>query len=393
MVRKLRKEFEEIYFSTVSTTKGLEELAKNIGISKNSLRRFLGKLNDDTQLRSSTLSLIAQRLGYKNYGHFCETVGREKYSLDFDLLDIYYGSVKGHGTSHNETRFQLANYYFAEKIISDPQNLKEFVKRFAQNNEALEYVLAWHPSYENIAHTNYQVALLQMAHNSPKAHLKVFAYSFIMFGKFMSENLRIDEAKMLMLKIEKAAKQMREESENFHAFPEARYAIAKIIYTHITGTDAQSKRPNAELQRQIALQHLPEVTLTDKIIFGTYVTNILNILQDYENSDLCFGEFASEKCLKHFAEDAPHFRAHIFLYKLNWAVTQYHLGNTEKALTIFKTLPSDLNNMRTFSFDSKIYFELKYVYFARILYPRRKDLQRRFDILVERTKFTYMKKI
>src|SRR5690606_8960228 len=135
MVQKLRREFEEIYFSTISTTKGLEALAVNIGISKNSMRRFLGKIQDNTKLRDSTLSLIAQRLGYKDYRDYCNSVGREKYTLDFELLDIYYGIVKGQGTSLNETRFQLANYYFAEKIISDPQNLKEFVKRFAQNEE------------------------------------------------------------------------------------------------------------------------------------------------------------------------------------------------------------------------------------------------------------------
>lgn len=391
MVKRLRKEFEETYFSTVSTTKGLETLAKNIGISKNSMRRFLGKLKDNTQLRPSTLSLIAQRLGYENYGDYCESIGREKYTLDFELLDIYYGIVKGQGTSLNETRFQNANYYFAEKIISDPVNLKEFMKRFAENEEALEYVLAWHPSYENIAQRNYQDALLTFAKISTKGHIKVFAHSFVYFGKFMSENLSPAEAKKLQMQIEKAVVKMRQECDSFQAFPEARYTIVQCIHTNIMAQEGEDRRPNAALQRRITLQHLPEISFEDRFIYSTYVTNILNILKDYENADLCFGESVSDKRLKAFEEENPPYKAHVFLYKLNRAITLFHLGRKQESMDIFETLPSDINNMKTFSFDSKMYFELKYLFFARQLYPRRKDIQQRFDVLLDKTKFTYLR--
>lgn len=72
MIEKLKEEFTEIYFTNISSTKGLEMLSQNIGISKNSMRRFLGKLNDGTKLRTSTLNLIAEKLGYRNYQDFCE---------------------------------------------------------------------------------------------------------------------------------------------------------------------------------------------------------------------------------------------------------------------------------------------------------------------------------
>lgn len=392
MIDHLRREFREIYYSNISTTKGLEELAKNIGISKNSLRRFLQKIKDDTTLRVSTLTLISKKLGYKDYGDFCDSFGRQKYSLDFELLDIYYGIVKGQGTTLNETRFQKANYYFAQKIISDPLNLREFVKRFADNYEALEYVLAWHPSYENIANRNYQTALLQLARSSPKAHLKVFAYSFVFFGKFMSEKLAPEEAKELIAKIEKSVQKMREEEPQFQAFPEARYAIAKCIYTYLTGTGEQSRRPNASLQRLIGLQHINASDI-DRLIFGTYVTNILNILHDYENAELCIGELLSEKVLLKIKEENPHLKTHIFLYKLNWVITQYNLGNKAEALSLFETLPSDLNSLKVASFDSRFYFEMKYLYFARKLYPKRADVKQRFDFLVEKTQFSYLQKV
>lgn len=393
MINKLRDEFNEIYFSTISTTKGLEEVAGNIGISKNSLRRFLGKLNDGTKLRASTLNFIAQHLGYKNYQDFCTSSGKNKVSLDFELLDIYYGIVKGHGTQHNETRFQLANYYFAEKIISDPENLKEFMKRFADNQEALEYVLAWHPSYERISQESYQQALLKFAKSSPKPGIKVFVYSFILFGKFMSENLTLQEAENRLRLIRKYVHIMRETSQEFDAFLEARYTVAKCICLFLKGKTTQDRKPDAELQRLISMQTFGEQSLEKKIIYKTYVTNILNILRDYENADLCYGEPLPCKTLFDFCDQYPQYSAHALLYRLNWCITQFHLGKQQIALKVFQNLPSDINDMRTFSFDSKIYFEIKYLFFARKLFPKRKTMQKRFDILVKRTKFTYLKRI
>lgn len=393
MIQKLRREFEEIYFSTFSTTKGLETLAANIGISKNSMRRFLGKIQDNTKLRDSTLSLIAQRLGYKDYRDFCNSASREKYTLDFELLDIYYGIVKGQGTSLNETRFQIANYYFAEKIISDPQNLKEFVKRFAQNEEALEYVLAWHPSYENVAHKHYQEALFNFAKITSKSHVKVFAIAFVYFGKFMSENLDVEESAKILAQIEKSVMKMRKESTKFEAFPEARYMIARSIHDYLLSGKPENYRLPTVLQREITLSHLSGIGFAERFIYSTYVTNILNIVKDYESADICFGEGISDKRLAEFEIENHAYRAHVFLYRLERSITLYHLGNKEAAMDIFNSLPSDINNMKTFSFDSKMYFEIKYLYFAQKIYPKRKDIRQRFELLANRMKFSYLKKI
>lgn len=392
MVQNLRREFEEIFFSNVSTTKGLEAVAKNIGISKNSMRRFLGKLNDNTQLRPSTLNLIAKRLGYKDFRDFCDRHGQEKYTLDFNLLDIFYNTVKVKESPVNEIHFRKTNYYFAEKIIADPQNLKEFVKRYSENETALEYVVAWHPTYEKVGHRHYRDALAAVAKVSSKAHIKVFALSFMYFGKFMSGDLDLDESKKMIMQIEKQIKRMRTENSTFHAFPEARYMIAKCIHHTLFNGNGKLIPLSKALQREITLAHIPELTLLDRIIYSTYVSDILNTLQDYENADLCFGEDVSEKQLLDFEEQVPDFKPHVILYKLNRAVTLYHLGRKEESMDRFEKLPSDLSNILVFFFDSNRYFELKYLLFAKKLYPKRKDIMRRFDMLVEDINFTYFNK-
>ncbi len=393
MIEKLRKEFEEIYFSNVSTTKGLETLAENMGISKNSLRRFLGKMKGSSELRISTLNLIANRLGYKNFQDFCSNKGSSQSPLDFELLDIYYGSVKGKGTSVDESRFQNANYYFAEKIISDPQNLKEFMKRFAENEEALVYVLAWHPSYENIANLHYQDALMRLAKTTTKPDIKVFVYSFIYFGKFLSEQLTKADADFLMVQIEKFTSKMRKEISVFRPFTEARYSIAKCIHAFSFPTESGNRDAETELSQSIRLINRPDISISDRLIYVIYVTNILNILKDYENADLCFGDEISAKKLQQFGEDNPTFEAHLFLYQLNKAITLFNLEKKKEAMAIFENLPADINDMKTYSFDSKIYYELKYHYFAKQIFPKREDFKQKFEILVDKTQFTYLRKI
>ncbi|MBW8360365.1 MAG: hypothetical protein K0M63_11260 [Weeksellaceae bacterium] len=388
MIDKLRQEFEKIYFSNISTTKGLENLALNIGVSKNSLRRFLGKIKNDSQLRISTLNLISERLGYRNFQDFCNSSEGSAPILDFDLLDIYYGIVKGKGTTLNETRFQNANYYFSKKILSHPGNLKEFLKRFAGNEEALEYVLAWHPSYEHIANEDYQEALLKMAKMSSKAHIRVFAYAFVYFGKFMSQKLEMMEADKLLQNLEKQVPKMRKES-GFMVFPEARYTIAKCIHSAQFSGAAENKT----LQSGFQLEHaVTDLSFGDQLIYTTYVSNILNMLKDNENADLLLSWIPSDKKLKLFSDENFHLKTHVYLYRITRAITLFHLGRKKECLAIFEGLSFENNDIRTFSFDSQIYFELQYYFLGCKLHPKRRDFKEKFELLVQKTQFTYLRK-
>lgn len=386
MINKLREEFEKIYFSDIATTKGLESLAINMGVSRNSLRRFLGKIKNESQLRISTLNLIAVRLGYRNFQDFCERSGSTTPILDFELLDIYYGTVKGKGTSLNETRFQKANYHFAKKIISHPGNLTEFVKRFAANEEALEYVFAWYPSYEHIANDNYQEALLYVAKISKKAHVKVFAYSFVYFGKFMSENLSQGEATELMNKIEKQVIKMR--CEEFEVFPEARYSTVKSIHSHIFGNP--EKNSHFPLLPHSDFGFIHSRPLIDRIIYTSYVGNMLTILKDYNTAETLIGDAPTEKALKTFEDENPLYKCHVHLYRITRALLMFHLGKEQEAMYMFDQLLVNSTDVMRYSFDSKIYFELQYYNLGCKLYPNREDFHQKYQILLQKTKFSYL---
>ena len=125
MIEKLREEFENKYYVEITTTKGIEEMASKIGVSKNTLRRFLGKIKSNTQLSEVSLNLISNYLGYNNYKDFIEFDSKND-SLDIFTLELFYDSIKNKGVVFNEKRFQDVNRQFAEKIILNERNLNQF---------------------------------------------------------------------------------------------------------------------------------------------------------------------------------------------------------------------------------------------------------------------------
>ena len=75
---------------------------------------------------------------------------------------------------------------------------------------------------------------------------------------------------------------MRKENSAFQAFPKARYVVARCIHRYLTAPDVTERQPDTQLQKLLTLQHMPNATVTDRVVFNTYVTNMLNILGNYE---------------------------------------------------------------------------------------------------------------
>lgn len=377
MIEKLRKEFSEIYFTNISSTKGIEMLSMNIGISKNSMRRFLGKLNDGTQFRISTLNLISEKLGYRNYQDFCQNYNNQPLTIDFKTLETFYDSVKGKGVILGEERFQNVNYEFSEKIILDSNNLKEFVKRFSDNHEALEYVLAWHPTYSRISCKNYQEALQKMAKITNNSHLKVFSYSFIFFGKFLSNSFEINEKEYYLRYIEKSIKQMRKNYDFFWSFPEVRYANVKCLNANCFDENI----------KKICSKSL---SFNDRFIYNLYLSDTLNLIGDYENAEVLQEAIMNNKNIEEFERENFHHKTHLFLLKIIRAITLFHLNKKDESLKIYRKLMSETEFI---PFDIKDYFEIQFYYLGTKIFPESIDFKSKFDSAINKTRFIYFKNL
>lgn len=382
MIEKLKAEFEKKNYIETATIKGIEELAIIIGISKNTLRRFLGKIKSETKLSTVTLNLIANHLGYKSYKEFSE-YDTKKTTIDFFTLELYYDSIKNKGVVFNEKRFQDVNREFAKKIILNETNSKQFLKIFSNNNEALEYVLAWHPTYGKICQIEYQNIIEKYASKSNLSYTKVFAFSFVLFGKFASNALNNDDHKLLE-KTEKEVRKMRKEYDYYWAFPEVRFAIAKTLYFF--------KFKPSELENYIksSILFFEEKTLTthERTIYSSYYANALNLIGKFE--------LANELQTKHIdinflsSENYYHSYAQLPFYKISRAITLFNIGKIEEAKEIYNDFKKQ--KLSDLPFDIKDYVEIQY-YILGYHFNKKNELYlKKIEEIISKTGFNYFKK-
>lgn len=387
MTEKLKSEFEEKYYTEISTTKGIEVLAQNIGISKNSLRRFLGKLYSENSLSISILNRISSYMGYNDFQDFTKQTSENRSDLDFDILEIFYESVKGKGVVMGENRFQDVNYEFAKKIITNQNNLQKFITKFSNNYEALEYVLAWHPTYGRIARKEYQQSLLNFSLICDKSHLKVFSQSFVLFGKFVSMNYSDEKQIETELKIiEKNIKKMRIEYPFFCDFPEVRFAIAKTLFYYQNNYDLLL---NSEIKNQ-TIYNDKFNTLNNRVIHQLYYADCLNLIGKYEDAESTQSQF-SKSDLEHFAHSNYHHQTQMILFKVSRGISLFKTGNVKESREIFDDL-SKLNHEKL-PFDTKDYFELQYYLLGKFLFPDNDSFHQKLNHKIEETGFEYFRKI
>ena len=71
----------------------------------------------------------------------------------------------------------------------------------------------------------------------------------------------------------------------------------------------------------------------------------------------------------------------------------FHLGKEKEAMYMFDQLLVNSTDVMRYSFDSKIYFELQYYNLGCKLYPKREDFHQKYQLLLQRTKFSYLSTI
>lgn len=271
-IDRLKEDFKKVYHSKIQTTKDIEELAPKINISNSTLRRFLGKIKSESKSSPVTLNSISNSLGYSSFDDYCKP--KNISLLEQDFLKVFYDSVKGKDILTSERRYNDVNYQYAQKILETNENTKKFIEKFANNKVALEYALAWHPHYGKITDPEYQEILINLGEVTGISHIKVFAPSFGLFGKFVSENF--DDKKEIEEQLKLIDKQlvlMRKEYKWFFVFPEFRAAAARVLY-YFHYNDHQ----NLEKEIQAQYSNFRKKTINGDRIFLRVILLIVLIL-------------------------------------------------------------------------------------------------------------------
>ena len=382
-IDRLREDFKKVYHSKIQTTKDIEELAKKINIGNSTLRRFLGRMEAESKFSSVTLNLICKHMGYSSFDDYCKPKNISLLKQDF--LKVFYDSVKDKGVLKSESGYNDVNYKYAEKILETNENTKEFVKRFATNRVALEYTLAWHPHYGKITAPEYQEILTDLGKKTEISHIKVFAPSFVLFGKFVSENF--DDKKEIeeQLKIiDKQLVQMRKEYKWFFVFPEFRAAAARVLY-YFHYDDHQ----NLEKEIQTQYSNFRKKTINgDRVFFASYFADCLNLIGRYSEAK----EFISEISKEDYEEFKKEYHCNRdkYLFCIVKGITLFHLGEKKESEKLFQEV-SNVTFME-FPFDIRDYLALQYYLLGKLLYPKKTKFSDGFNFKIKEMKFTYFNK-
>ena len=379
-IDRLREDFKKVYHSKIQTTKDIEELAKKINIGNSTLRRFLGRMEAESKFSSVTLNLICKHMGYSSFDDYCKPKNISLLKQDF--LKVFYDSVKDKGVLKSESGYNDVNYKYAEKILETNENTKEFVKRFATNRVALEYTLAWHPHYGKITAPEYQEILTDLGKKTEISHIKVFAPSFVLFGKFVSENF--DDKKEIeeQLKIiDKQLVQMRKEYKWFFVFPEFRAAAARVLY-YFHYNDHQ----NLEKEIQTQYSNFRKKTINgDRVFFASYFADCLNLIGRYSEAKEFISEISKED-YKEFKKEY-HYNRDKYLFCIVKGITLFHLGEKKESEKLFQEV-SNVTFM-DFPFDIRDYLALQYYLLGKLLYPKKTKFSDGFNSKIKEMKYTY----
>lgn len=379
MVKKLKEEFENQYAINLGNTEDQKELSKEIGISYNTLRRFLEKIESKTQLTTNSLNLLSKYIGYNDYNAF-KSKGINKTTIDFKTLQPFYDTVKGNGIIMNETRFQNANYQYAKLIFENETNLKHFFLHFHDNKEALEYVLGWHPCYGMLSQTEYQKLLFKFANKLKLSHIKVFVNSFVFFGKFISNSI-VESDFELIKKAEKEVVKMRKEYDFFWAFPEVRFAIAKTLYLFYTKNTQLEKYVN-----EVITINKINAELHNIVIFDLYYADALNLIGKYQEADIL--QTKHKNIEKTALISYYHAQTQIPFFKVSRAITCIKTENYAEAKNLFDELKK-LNFLKL-SFDIKNYIEIQYYILSHLLNPKNTKFQKKITEINSKIGFYYL---
>ncbi len=382
----LKEEFEALYFRELSTVKGLEHLSAQIPISKNTLRRFLGKMKSDSNLSLDSLNTICMFLNYKDFEDFKKRKQKEPDSELDEGTRAFYDFLKlRKPKQESESVFQNINIISAEKIISNPKLLHSFFCEYKDSSDVLEYVLGWHPTYDRFAFSDYQKILLALASYTKILHFAVFANSIVITGKFLSENNAGINRNFEDL--EKSFKKMKKEFGNRYIFPVARFAAAKLFVLF----SQNSVNLNSFITEQFQLPESENFDELQAIVFKVHFADALNIIGKYNEA---------EELLKPYDEknfDVFWSRCYPEKYKYLFSVVRMMalLGNGKKdeAGDYFKNSNFNFKD-RHLTFDIASYIKLQYFTLGHFLDEN--NSFRYFENMqnsIEKTGFSYWNQI
>lgn len=382
MITKLREEFKIKYANDLSSVKRLEDLASKIGISKNTLRRFLGKMSSESNPSLHTINAISISLNYINFEDFKFRKDNFPASILDDGTKLFYDFLKQHKLhEQKQSVFQNINIQHAEKLINNPELLRQFYLEYKDSPDVIEFVLGWHPTYHRFSSKDYQKILLDFAKHSHISHFEVFARSIVIIGDFLSEDhssLEID-----FQNLEKSYNKMIKEFGNFYPFPIARFAVAKALFI----SNQNPKKLNDFIKEQIQLPQKLKLTDLQTIVHHVHFADVLNLIGKYAEANKLLKFYNEENFDKIWNRYYP--EKYKYLFRVTKMMSLLGSKKIDEAKTYFHDFKIDFMD-KHLTFDIASYIQLQYCTLGCFLDENNSEYYfENMKTMIEETRFSY----
>ena len=256
---RLQNEVNRVFGKVVTSVADFEQLAEQVRLSLQSLRRFYGKIDKDKELSTSSLNLICAYIGVPDWESFCK--GAVVQNLDSHrIINTFYDTVAFSNASFFDARLRDTHEAYAEIILQDIPYAYTFLERYRSYPKITQSLYPWFPYYDRMAQSDYIHLIETYLKTQPLDHLMVCQNSFLAYGTFCS--LGMGEGESIIEKYTKEADKYiesvwQEYPDSFFHYPETRYTIAKVAQAYLNHNEQEAIRvAEAALERNLRAKPL-----------------------------------------------------------------------------------------------------------------------------------------
>ena len=256
---RLQNEVNRVFGKVVTSVADFEQLAEQVHLSPQSLRRFYGKIDKNKQLSATSLNLICAYIEVPDWESFCK--GAVVQNLDSHrIINAFYDTVAFSNASFFDARLRDTHEAYAEIILQDISYAYTFLERYRSYPKITQSLYPWFPYYDRMAQSDYIQLIETYLKTQPLDHLIVCQNSFLAYGAFC--RLGMENGKKAVEKYTKEADKYIERvwkayPDSFFHYPETRYTIAKVAQAYLNDKEQEAIRiAEAALERNLRAKPL-----------------------------------------------------------------------------------------------------------------------------------------
>ena len=256
---RLQNEVNRVFGKLVTSVADFEQLAEQVHLSPQSLRRFYGKIDKNKQLSATSLNLLCTYIEVPDWESFCKGVAAPQIDTQ-RIINTFYDTVAYSNASFFDARLRDTHEAYAEIILQDIPYAHTFLDRYRTYPKITQSLYPWFPYYDRMAQQDYILLIESYLQTKPLDHLIVCQNSFLAYGAFCSSGMRgrgsiiekyTEEADKYIERVWKAY------PDSFFHYPETRYTIAKVAQAYMNDKEQVAIRvAEAALERNLRAKPL-----------------------------------------------------------------------------------------------------------------------------------------